>query len=42
MTQKADLIQKSLIDVSASDLKQIEIDGQREHNWHKQTKRYPN
>ncbi len=40
MTQKADLIQKSLIDVSASDLKQIEIDGQREHNWHKQTKRY--
>jgi hypothetical protein len=40
MTQKADLIQKSLIDVSASDLEQIEIDGQRERNWHKQSKRY--
>jgi hypothetical protein len=40
MTQKADLIQKSLIDVSASDLEQVEIDGQRERNWHKQSKRY--
>lgn len=40
MTQKANLIQKSLIDVSASDLEQVEIDGQRERNWHKQSKRY--